>query len=262
VTVRQRLTFLSVLFCASCSGSVTVEEPELIVSTAVSLIQPLQAAIDSYTERLPDGDNLLIGVHAGGSSLLVQQILRGAPSDLFLSASPHEMERLVAAGLADEDATCTLAGNTLVVVVPVDGQEPNALHDLTDPRFEHVGVANPRTAPLGRYTRQALDALNLQARLANKLIPAEHARQVVDYVARGEVDAAVVYVTDARRFADRVSVALEIDPGLHERIVYQVAVLANASPADKALRLFEYLCSDAGRTWFVESGLTPWPGPR
>lgn len=262
MTVRQRLMLLSVLFCTSCSGSAAVEEPELIVSTAVSLKEPLQTAIDSYIDHHPDDDDLLIGVHAGGSSLLVQQILRGAPSDLFLSASPREMERLVAAGLAVENATCTLAGNTLVVVVPVDGRKPNALHDLTDPRFERVGVGNPRTAPLGRYTQQALEALNLQTRLADKLIPAEHARQVIDYVARGEVDAAIVYASDAHRFADRVSVAFEIDPGLHERIVYQVTVLADARPADEALRLFEFLCSNAGRAWFVESGLTPWPGPR
>jgi molybdate transport system substrate-binding protein len=140
------------------------------------------------------------------------------------------------------------------VVVPLGGQKLDALPQLLDPRFARIGVANPRTSPLGRYTRQALEELNFEARLEDKRIPAEHARQVVDYVARGEVDAGVIYATDANRFADRVSIALKIDPDLHSPIVYQAALLAGDPPRDWARRLFEFLCSDASRT--------PWPGRR
>ncbi len=260
--IRGRTLALVITAWALASPGLAQDDGDLLVSTAVSLKEPLVAAIEDFIARPLGHDGPAIRVHAGGSTVLAQQILRGAPSDLFLSASPHEIERLAAAGLVVENAKCTLAGNTLVVVVPVNGQSLDALHDLVDPRFERIGLANPRTAPLGRYTKQALEATNLQTRLEGRQILAEHARQVVDYVARGEVDAAILYATDAQRFADRVSIALEIDPDLHEPIAYQAVLLVDERPRYWAERLFEFLCSDTGRAWFVESGLRPWPGPR
>ncbi len=107
-----------------------------------------------------------------------------------------------------------------------------------------------------------MDSAGLRGDLANRLILAEHARQVVDYVARGEVDAAVVYATDARRFADRVAVALEIDPGLHEPIEYVAARIRGGSRDGWDRRLFDHLCSEDGRARFVESGFESWPGRR
>lgn len=262
MTTGRPLALLAVLYAAVCSGTAVADEPDLFVSTAVSLKEPLLAAIEDF-QRIPAGHRSpMIRIHMGGSVVLAQQILRGAPSDLFLSASPHEIERLADAGLVDSGSTCALAGNTLVVVVPIGGQRLDALQHLADPRFERIGVANPRTAPLGRYTQQIVAAANLQERLENRLILAEHARQVIDYVARGEVDAAIVYSTDAQRFADRVSVALEIDPDLHEPIEYRAALVGAEPPRFRAKALFEFLCSDAGRVRFVESGLKPWPGTR
>ena len=262
MTPGRSLALLWMVLVVVCPASLFAEEANLLVSTAVSLKEPLLATIEDFMGSPGRYYGPTIQVHTGGSTVLAQQILRGAPSGLFLSASPHEIERLADAGLVDSGQTCALAGNTLVVVVPIDGQRLDALHYLADPRFERIGVANPKTAPLGRYTKQALEAANLQTRLGGKRIVAEHARQVVDYVTRGEVDAAVVYATDARRFADRVSIALEIDPDLHEPIVYHAALIQDERPRYWAGRLFKYLCSDAGRARFVESGLRPWPGRR
>lgn len=257
MTRRRVLAALLSVLAVAWPGFVHADESDLVVSVAVSLKEPLFAAIEDFAQgkRLPT-----IDMHTGGSSVLAQQILRGAPTDVFLSASPLEIERLANAKLVDR--TCPLGGNSLVVVVAVGGQRLDALQHLLDPRFARIGVANPRTAPLGRYTQQALEAASVLADLKDRRIPAEHARQVVDYVARGEVDAAVIYATDADRFADRVSIALEIDPDLHRPIMYQAALLEDASPGPWGQRLFEFLCSEAGRARFVESGLTPWPGPR
>jgi len=262
VTAGSPLALFAVLCAALCSGSATAKEPDVFVSTAVSLKEPLVAAIADFRDSPGVQRKPTIRIHAGGSVVLAQQILRGAPSDLFLSASRREIERLMDAGLIDSGSTCTLAGNTLVVVVPIGGGRLDALRRLADPRFARIGVANPQTAPLGRYTQQVIEATELQQRLGNRLILAEHARQVIDYVARGEVDAALVYATDARRFADRVSVALEIDPDLHEPIEYRAALVGAGAPRFRAEQLFEFLCSDAGRARFVESGLRPWPGTR
>ena len=247
--IRGRTLALVITAWALASPGLAQDGGDLLVSTAVSLKEPLFATMQDFMQgkRGPAFD-----LHTGGSSVLTQQILRGAPSQLFLSASPLEVERLVDAGLVVR--ACPLGGNALVVVVPHEGQKLDDLRQLLDARFERIGVANPRTAPLGRYTAQALETARLQTGLADKLIRAEHARQVVDYVARGEVDAAVIYATDARRFADRVSVALEIDPGWHQPVVYQAVLLEDGASRVWPVRFFEFLCSHRGR--FAESGFT------
>lgn len=252
MTPGRALAVLLAAWAVVWPGSANAEGSDLFVSAAVSLREPLVAAIDDLSGSDDWHRGPAINLQVGGSSVLAQQVFRGAPTDLFLSASTEDVERLDAAELVAQ--TCRLGGNSLVVVVPLGGQRLDALPQLLDPRFARIGVANPRTSPLGRYTRQALEELNFEARLEDKRIPAEHARQVVDYVARGEVDAGVIYATDANRFADRVSIALKIDPDLHSPIVYQAALLEGDPPRDWAQRLFEFLCSDAGRT--------PWPGRR
>jgi molybdate transport system substrate-binding protein len=253
---------LAVLLTASVvagSGFAAAGESRLVVSTAVSLKEPLAAAIEDFMDS-PGQSGSTIDIQLGGSSILAQQILRGAPAGVFLSASLDEINRLVDAKLVVR--TCPLGGNELVVVVPVDADKLENLDQLLDSRFERVGVANPRTSPLGRYTEQALEAAHLASKLEAKRIPAEHARQVIDYVSRGEVDAAIVYATDAARFSDHVSIALQIDQGLHQPILYHAALIDRQSSPSRARRLFDFLCSDAGRVRFVESGLTPWPGRR
>ena len=260
MTPGRALAALLTAWAVVWPGSAIAGEPDLVVSTAVSVKEPLIAAIADFTGSPRGHRAAAVDIHAGGSSVLVQQILHGAPTDLFLSASRLDVDRLAAAELIA--GTCLLGGNSLVVVVPPGGKKLDALRDLLDPRFERVGIANPRTAPLGRYTRQALDAANVDETLQGKRILAQHARQVVDYVARGEVDAAVIYATDATRFSDRVSVALEIDPNRHKPILYQAALLETGARRFRAEALFDFLCSDAGRARFAESGLTQWPGRR
>lgn len=252
MTPRRALAVLLTAGAVAWPGSANAEGSDLFVSSAVSLREPLVAAIEELSGSGEWHYGPAINLQMGGSSVLAQQILRGAPTDILLSASTKDVERLDAAELVAR--TCPLGGNSLVVVVPVGGQRLDALQQLLDPRFARIGVANPRTSPLGRYTQQALEKVNLEAKLKDKRILAEHARQVVDYVARGEVDAGVIYATDANHFADRVSIARKIDPDLHSPIVYQAALLEGDPPRNWAQRLFEFLCSDAART--------PWPGRR
>ncbi len=233
---------------------------DLVVSTAISLKEPLLEAIDEFAISAAGQGLPRVDVHAGGSSILVRQVVRGVPGDLVVVASRADAEHLVQAGRAKRSSVCVLAGNTLVLVVPRGGPRLEDLNQLREPRFERVAMAHPRAAPLGRYTAQALEAAGLKGPLEAKRIPAEHARQVVDYVVRGEVDAAVVYRTDAARFADRVSVAFEIDPTLHDPIEYIAVLLDDGDPWSE--RLFTHLCSETGRARFEDAGFRPWPGPR
>jgi len=195
-------------------------------------------------------------LNAAGSGTLLRQILQGAPVDLFISASPDELDQLEKAGLLVPGSRTTVATNRLVTILAPSGRHPDQFRDLTGPEIARVAIGNPRTVPAGRYAREALLSAGLWEPLQDRLVYAENVRQVVEYVARGDADAGLVYRTDAELFRGRVV----IGPGPPERsytpILYQAAILKEATAQKAAVELLELLLAEQGRQTLMEYGFT------
>jgi len=228
--------------------------PPLRVSVAVSLRPALTEAVERWRGMRAD---VPVALNAGASGVLVQQLRRGAPADLFIAASPLEVDGLVEDGLAQDGTRRRLASNRLVSVVPRGAEPPDVLGGLLAERFALLSLGNPKTAPLGRYTRQALRGAGLWRALEPRAVWAESARQSLDYVARGEVDAGIVYATDARLGGARVRTGPLLPGGLHEPIAYDGVVLTGARHAADAAALLDWLASAAGREVFARHGFLP-----
>jgi molybdate transport system substrate-binding protein len=227
---------------------------DLWVSVAVSF-EPAVAEI--VQSRFGGDSQLTIHLNGGGSALLMQQALRGAPADLFISASPVELDRLETAGLLLPGSRRIVAANTLVVAVPRGADPPPSPEGLAAPSYRLVAVGNPRTAPLGRYTAEALAALGVDDALATRLVPGENARQVLDWVARGEVDAGIVYASDARLFAARLRTGPEFPASSHHPVRYEAAIMAATTDPEAARTLLEALLTDGGTATLRRYGFRP-----
>jgi molybdate transport system substrate-binding protein len=217
------------------------------VSVAVSLRPALIEAGNRYTP-------LTVVLNSGGSVVLLHQVLRGAPADLLISASPSEIDRLMTEELALPKTRRKIAGNRLVLVVPAGHEAPSSVEDLLQPAFALIAVGNPRTAPLGRYTRQALMQLDLWNRLEPRLIPGENARATLEYVARGEVDAGIVYRTDAALLKERVRLGPSFPATLDATVLYEGIVLADSDRPDDAVAFLEWLATGPGQDVLTAHG--------
>jgi len=206
---------------------------DLTVSAAASL-QNVFREIAAAWERQNPGDRVLLNFAASGT--LLQQIEKGAPVDVFASADRETMDRAQAKKLIDASSRRTFASNVLVVVVPVGSvQSVATLADLQQGAVERIAIGDPRSVPAGRYAETALLAAGKRDALEPKWIRAQSVRQVLDYVARNEVDAGFVYATDAAMMKDRVRVAFDIP--LDAPVLYPVAPVA-ASPNGAQARSF------------------------
>lgn len=240
----------------SCTPPATAaEHARLLVSGAASMRDVLAETIAEY-EGI-GGER--IDLNTASSGALLRQILAGAPVDVFVSASPREVARLVEAGLASPAAVRNIAGNRIVVVVPPGASSPASLGDLEDPRFERIALGNPATVPAGRYAREALESASLWDRLADRFVLAENVRQVVEYVSRGDADAGLVYRTDATRFTDRLATGPEAAAGSHPAVVYQAVVLRDSRHPEAAARLVAFLAGERGRAVLARHGFLPPP---
>ena len=222
-----------------------------LVAAAISLKAPLEDAARRFGAASPGA---AIAFTFGSSGQLASQIEHGAPVDVFVGASPVEIERLALGGRLDLATRAALAGNRLVVVVPRGAATPEDLAGLAAPRFARIAIGNPRTVPAGRYARQALVATGIADAVESRLVYAENAVQIVDLVARGEVDAAVIYATDAAARGDALGPALEIPSKLHAPILCEGAIVAGAADEARALAFLRFLASPVGREIFAKHG--------
>lgn len=91
----------------------------------------------------------------------------------------------------------------------------------------------------------------------------ENVRQTLVYVANGDVDAGIVFVTDARIEARRVRVVQQAVPGRdHAPILYSAAVVARSRNAEAARRFVAFLQSPVARRILTGFGFTPLTAPR
>jgi molybdate transport system permease protein len=182
-------------------------------------------------------------------------------ADLFVSADEDWMKWVVQRNGARAESVVALLGNALVVVAPKSG--PGGLRSLADlPDVERLALAG-EDVPAGRYARRALEAAGVWDRVAPHVVRGESVRGALEWVARGEAGAGIVYRTDAPVQPD-VRIAFEIPGAVTPKIVYPAAVLASAPHADAAGSFLDFLRSAEASRRFREAGFVPLessPGP-
>jgi molybdate transport system substrate-binding protein len=227
-----------------------MKEALVLVFAAVSLTDAL-TEIGATWER---GGGEKVVFNFAASSLLARQIREGAPADVFLSADEAQMDGLEREGLVVPGTRRSILSNTLVVVVPADSPLGIASErDLAGPRVGMLALAEPTSVPVGVYSKRFFERAGIWGAVAPKIVPTENARATLAAVESGNVDAGVVYRTDALT-SKRVRVAFEVPAASGPAISYPFA-LANGAPREAAARKFlEYLSSRAARKVFVRYG--------
>lgn len=249
---RLPRTLLVIFFFIPWSVEASGAERELLVSAAMSLKEALTEAGTAFERVHPD---VKVSFNFGASGQMKAQIANGAPVDVFVSPSADDVAALEGQGLLLAGTRVDVARNTLVLVRPRSGGAFAfaAMPDLARPEIGRVAIGNPASVPAGRYAREALAATGLDGAVAGKLILAENVRQVLDYVARGEVDAGFVYRTDART-EPRVLVVTELAAGQHAPILYPAAVVAASRNVEAARAFVLFLRSSEVRALFERHG--------
>ena len=223
-----------------------VRAGEVIVFAAASLSESLKEIAASYEKR--SGDKIVFNL--GASSMLARQIEEGAPADIFFSADEVKMDGLEKKGLIFKETRKSRLSNSLVIVVAAEGgaaiESPN---DLATDKARRLALAEPKTVPAGIYAKAYLDQQNLWSAVERKVIPTESVRAALAAVEAGNVEAGIVYRTDAI-ISRKVKIAYEVPIKDGPPISYPLAVLKEAKQPEAAKRFLQYLDStDAAKVF-------------
>ena len=211
----------------------------LTVSAAASLTNVLKELGARYETAHP-GVKLQFNFAASG--VLIQQIAQGAPVDVFISADEETMARGIEQKLLDAASRRDIASNQVVLIAPTTGGVPlAALADLGGAAVKRIAIGKLATVPVGRYTKQSLDAAKLWSALEPKFVYADSVRQVLDYVARGEVEAGFVYATDAAVMPDKVKVVMKVEG--HAPVRYPAALTSDGKQKAAASDFLAFVLS-------------------
>lgn len=254
-TVMSLLLAHALLVCFGCSAS--SDYPNAAPSSADNAVTVFAAAsltnaMDELKAAFAERTGAVIRTNYAGSSTLAQQIMNGAPADIFVAANVSWADHVA------EQATVlkrrNLLGNRLVVVVPVDSQlTVQRPQDLLVPDLLHLALADPDAVPAGKYAREALTEWGLWEGLGERIVPGEDVRQALAYVETGAAEAGIVYATDAAA-SDRVRVAWEIPVELTTPIVYPALLLKQPMVNKSAAAFFEFLASEDAASIFEKYG--------
>ncbi|KKK05107.1 molybdate ABC transporter substrate-binding protein [Micromonospora sp. HK10] len=189
-----------------------------------------------------------VTVNFAGSSALATQITQGAPADVFVAASPATMKTVTDAGDAAGEPTI-LVRNQLVIAVPAGN--PGRVTGLADLARPGVKVALcAEQVPCGAAAKTALGAAGV------RLTPATLEQDVKGALAKvklGEVDAALVYRTDARATAGALD-AVEFPESARAVNDYPIVVLKHAANPGGARAFVDHVRSAAGLAVLTAAG--------
>lgn len=238
------------LTCCFLFFTPTAYAGEITVSAAASLTNVFTELKEVFMDENPD---VVIYINFASSNHLLKQIEEGAPVDIFASADQRTMDEAEASQVIFENTRKNFALNTLVLIVPSGSSSmPVIPNDLTANRFEKIAIGNIKSVPMGRYTKECLDSEKIWKALEDRFIYGEHARQVLDYVVRGEVDAGFVYATDAASQKSKVKIAFTMQG--HQAILYPIALLENSKNKEDAQDFLDFIFSDEGKNILIKYG--------
>lgn len=258
-----RRTFLSTFLCLqilflapalSFAGGVPqTAKVDLTVSAAISLKNALDEVKQAYADENP---GVSVAINYGASGTLQIQIEEGAPVDVFISAAPKQMDALDAKGMLLEGTRRDLLRNEVVLIVPKDSAAGiSSFQDLTRPSVKQVALGEPTTVPAGQYAKEVLANLGIYDAVNSKAILAKDVRQVLTYVETGNVDAGIVYSTDALS-SSKVKVVAQAPEKSHAPVVYPVAVIKGSKNASAAKQFVAFLSGPKAAAIFQKYGFS------
>jgi len=226
---------------------------EMNISAAVSLKDALEEIQKNYEAKNP---TIKLVYNLGASGALQKQIEQGAPADIFMSAAPKQMNDLEAKNLVNKATRKNLVENKLVIIVPkASTLNISTYEDLTKDEVQKLSIGETGSVPAGQYAQEVLTKLGIWDKIKDKAVLAKDVRTVLTYVETGNVEAGIVYKTDAIS-SDKIKIAATAPEGSHQPIVYPVAVLTEAKQQKAAEDFLTYLSTPECKAIFEKYGFT------
>ena len=253
---------LAVSACgSSASDETTTSAPAAEAGTlTVSAASSLKAAFTEIGKAFDAANNCTTTFNFDASGTLEKQIEGGAPVDVFASAAMKQVTALTDAKLTDPALVRVFARNEIVLVVPADSKLSIAtFEDLANADVEKITYGDPKLAPHGVAAEEILTKLGIIDKVKSKVIYGSNVAQALQYVTCGEVDAGILFATEAKTTGDKVNIVATSDPSWHSQIAYPIALVSGSNAAALGQAFIDFVTGSEGQAVLAKYGFLPAP---
>lgn len=248
---RLALTVACCVVTAAAGACGTDRDPgAAAASLTVAAASDLRPAFTELGRRFTADEGIEVTFSFGSSGQLAQQIVNGAPFDLFASADAGFVDRVIASGRGDASSRQTYALGRIVVWSP---DRRLALRDVAGPSVRALAIANPDHAPYGTAARQALASAGVLDPVRDRLVLGENVSDTLRLAQSGNADAAIVALSLV--LASGEGAWTLVDEAAHEPLEQALVVIPDSAGAAPARRFADFVGSDAGRRTMRRHGL-------
>ncbi len=237
------ITFLLILY-------INANAQTVIVAVSANAQYALNDVIKLFTKKYP---SIKVKKVVSSSGKLTNQIIKGAPFDIFLSADMKYPSFLYEKGFALNKPKVYAYGVIVIWTTKDIPLKKLKLKAIT--KAKKIAVANPKTAPYGKESIKILKKAGIFPKVKNKIIFGESISQVNYYILKGIVDvgfsskSSVIYYKNINN-----NQWIEVDKNLYNPIKQGAVILKNARGKIYAIKFYNFLFSKEAKEIFKKYG--------
>ncbi|ANI16351.1 molybdate ABC transporter substrate-binding protein [Pseudomonas citronellolis] len=226
------------LALAACLATHAALADEVQVAVAANFTAPIQAIAKDFEKDT--GHKLVASFGATGQ--FYAQIKNGAPFEVFLAADDSTPAKLEQEKAVVPGSRLTYAIGKLALWSPKDGYVDAKGEVLKQGGFQHLSIANPKTAPYGLAATQVLDKLGLKDKLAGRIVEGQNIGQAYQFVSSGNAELGFVALSQIYKDGKVTAGSAWIVPAdLYEPIRQDAVILEKGKDNAAAKALVDYL---------------------
>ena len=226
---------------------------ELNLALAANVSYAINDLIKEFNKT---NKNIKVKYVIGSSGKLTAQIKNGAPYDLFLSANMKYPNTLYKKNLTLNKPLVYAKGSLALLSTKAKGLS-SKLKLLTNKDIKRIAIANPKTAPYGIASKEALKKSNLYEKIKNKLIFGESISQTVSYTVTaadiGFIAKSSLYSKKMKKFKKNIN-WVEVDDSLYTPTKQGIVILKKTKVKDEAQAFFNFIKSKNAKNIFKKYG--------
>ena len=215
----MKKTILLILLLLEC---ICIYAQRATVAAAANLRYVLEEIKTQYVSENP---KVNLQISYGSSGMLTQQIMNGAPFDLFLSADTVFPNKIKEKGQASGEVETYCYGKVVMWSASIDVSK--GIKSVLSPEIKKIAVANPANAPYGENTVAMLKKQNIYDKISKKIVWGENINQTAQFVFSGNAEIGFI------------ALSLALAPEMKNKGKYYVLPEDNCPPVKQAAVLIK-----------------------
>lgn len=235
------LAVVSVLIASACGSSTSSSpaNPQIVVAAA----SDLRPAFEDLAWQFTEDTGIDVVFTFGSSGQLREQIINGAPFDIFASANAQFVDDVISADRAVAASKTNYAVGRIVLWSADPNTLPSDITLLQNSEYARIAIANPTHAPYGIAAQQALKSTGIYDAVKNKLVFGENISDTKQIIDSGNASIGIIAlslaIADGREY-------VVVPEALHEPLLQAAVITATGEQVSAAQKWIDYMSSPTG----------------